>query len=258
MQKAWPYLRMFAHRGGGIMGPENTMMGMQTGLSYGYHAMEVDAMLSKDGGIILMHDEKFGRTILDDNRSVPELTFARNRALEAGRWLAPRFAGAHPASLERLILWARPRGVQLNIEIKPACGHEYETGVAVAKLVQRLYADVLTEKTGTQEGASAMLPLFSSFKAEALEGAMDTAPRIPRGFLVDRVPEDWFRTLHRLHCVSFHCNHKKMTARMITKAKDAGYWLFAYTVNDPHRAQELFAMGFDGMCTDRIDWIRPA
>lgn len=257
MQKAWPYFRMFAHRGGGILGPENTMMGMQTGLSYGYHAMEIDAMLSKDGGIVLMHDEKFGRTIQNDSRSVPELTFDRVRALEAGRWLSPRFAGAHPASLERLLLWARPRGVQLNIEIKPAKGFEYQTGVEVAKLVKKMYADVITDQTGTQVGATPLLPLFSSFKADALQGAMDTVPRIPRGFLVDRVPADWFETLERLACVSFHCNHRKCTLRMIQKAKDAGYWLFAYTVNDPHRAQRLFAMGFDGMCTDRIDWLRP-
>ena len=76
----WPFLRIAAHRGSGTMAPENTLEGFRTGLRYGFKAMETDAMLAKDGVPVLMHDEKFGRTILDDDRSVPELTSLEVRA----------------------------------------------------------------------------------------------------------------------------------------------------------------------------------
>ncbi len=42
---------------------------------------------------------------------------------------------------------------------------------------------------------------------------------------------------------------------MARAIKDAGYWLFCYTVNDPARARELLDWGVDAFCTDRIDLI---
>ena len=59
----WPYARVSAHRGAGTMAPENTLEGFRAGLHHGFHAFETDAMLAKDGIPVLMHDERFGRTI---------------------------------------------------------------------------------------------------------------------------------------------------------------------------------------------------
>ena len=42
------------------------------------------------------------------------------------------------------------------------------------------------------------------------------------------------------------------------EVKALGYWLFCYTVNDPRRARELFSWGVDGLCTDRLDLVRPS
>jgi glycerophosphoryl diester phosphodiesterase len=39
--------------------------------------------------------------------------------------------------------------------------------------------------------------------------------------------------------------------------KDAGYWLFCYTVNDPARGKQLLQWGVDAFCTDRIDLVAP-
>ena len=79
----WPFRKIVAHRGAGTMGPENTLAGFRVGLEHGYHAFETDAMLSKDGIPVIMHDPKFGR-IIRDSRSVPELTAAEIRQLDAG------------------------------------------------------------------------------------------------------------------------------------------------------------------------------
>ena len=78
----WPYARVSAHRGAGTMAPENTLEGFRAGLHHGFHAFETDAMLAKDGVPVLMHDERFGRTIRD-TRSVPELTSLEIRSLDA-------------------------------------------------------------------------------------------------------------------------------------------------------------------------------
>ena len=92
----WPYARVSAHRGAGTMAPENTLEGFRAGLHHGFHAFETDAMLAKDGIPVLMHDERFGRTIRG-TRSVPELTSLEIRSLDAGSWFAPQYTGVPPA-----------------------------------------------------------------------------------------------------------------------------------------------------------------
>lgn len=253
----WPYARVAAHRGSGTMAPENTLEGFRVGLRHGYKAMETDAMLAKDGVPILMHDEHFGRTILDDARSVPELTSLEVQALDAGRWYSPYYTGAGPASLADALRWGRANGVWYNLEIKPADGHELETGRVVAKMTADFYADLVRPGGDRQESIVPAVPLLSSFKREALRGALEAAPDLPRGFLVDDMPEDWRDVLEEMRCVSFHTNQKYMTRELVREIKDLGYWVFCWTVNDPKRAAELLRWGVDGMCTDRLDLIAP-
>ena len=104
---------------------------------------------------------------------------------------------------------------------------------------------------------SAAAPLFSSFKRDALRGALETAPDIPRGFLCDEIPDDWREVLKDLRCVALHCNHRRITKEFVEEVKGLGYWMFCYTVNDPARAEEILRWGVDGFCTDRLDLVRP-
>ena len=54
--KDWPYPRIFAHRGGGSLAPENTLAAIRTGQSLGYGAHEFDVKLSRDAVAMLLHD----------------------------------------------------------------------------------------------------------------------------------------------------------------------------------------------------------
>ena len=98
--------------------------------------------------------------------------------------------------------------------------------------------------------------MLSSFAPDALIAAREVAPNLPRGWLVDEVPPDWREELTRLDCVSLHTNHRHLTAEQARDIKQAGNWLFCYTVNSPQRARTLFGWGVDAFCTDAIDRIR--
>ena len=73
-------------------------------------------------------------------------------------------------------------------------------------------------------------------------------------------PEDCARreVLEEMKCVALHCNQRRLTPEFAREVKALGYWLFCYTVNDPRRARELFSWGVDGLCTDRLDLVRPS
>lgn len=246
----WPYPKIVAHRGGGTLAPENTFAGLRCGLAYGFHAVEFDVMLSRDGLPIVMHDDQLGRTVAGSG-SIAALDAGQLAALDAGSWFSPDFAGESVPNFGQFIDYCKAQHIWMNIEIKPVPGFEAETGRVVANITAAYFRDELAA------GDPAGLPLLSSFSAEALAAARDAVPALPRGLLVDRVPADWLAQCQALGAVALHTNHKVLTPELAAAVKKAGLGLFCYTVNQPERAREILAWGVDGFCTDRIDLIGP-
>lgn len=248
----WPYPTVLAHRGGGILAPENTLAGIRCGLARGFHAVEFDVMLSSDGVPILMHDDVLGRTVAGSG-AISALTGEQLLQMDAGAWFGSQFAGERIPAFSEVIAFCKQNGIWMNVEIKPAPGFERETGQVAAKMVQDLF-----QREISAPAAVAALPLLSSFSFEALQAAQRQAPEIPRGFLIDRISPDWQSMLEELGAVALHTNQKHLTPELATAVKAAGYGLFCYTVNEAARAREILAWGVDAFCTDRIDIIGPS
>lgn len=240
----WPYPEILAHRGGGKLAPENTIAALRCGLAHGYRAVEFDVMLARDGVPVVIHDPYLGRTVAGAGH-VYDYDAAELQAMDAGAWFGAQFKDEPVPTFAEFAGFCRANGIWMNIEIKPAPGFEAETGKVVALATRAMFA----------EGGEA--PLLSSFSETALAAARDAAPGLPRAVLFDTVPPDWQPRAHILGAVAIHCNHKRLDAALASAIKAAGFGLFCYTVNTPARARELFAMGVDGMCTDRIDLIAP-
>ncbi len=244
----WPYPRIVAHRGGGTLAPENTLAGVRCGLAHGFHAVEFDVMLARDGIGVVMHDPKLGRTVAGSG-FVYEHDAAALAAMDAGSWFGPAFAGEHVPLFTEFVDLCKSSGVWMNVEIKPAPGFDAVTGTVVGTVLQALFADDIAA------GNAATLPLLSSFSAVALAAARAAAPGLARGFLIDQPGADWRAQLDALGAIALHTNQKHLTAELAAQVKQAGYGLFCYTVNDVARARELLDWGVDGFCTDRIDLI---
>jgi len=248
----WTYPKIIAHRGGGILAPENTLAAMRCGLAHGFHAVEFDVMLSSDAVPILMHDEEFGRTLAGSG-SVSAITAADLLRMDAGAWFGPEFSGEPVPAFAEVIAFCKSNRIWMNIEIKPAIGFERQTGTVAAEVVKKLFEREIAEHAA---GAPAeILPLLSSFSFEALQAAQCVAPEIPRGYLLDRVPQDWRASLRKLDAISLHTNHLYLSSELTREIKQEGYGVMVYTVNDAQRGRELLGWGVDAFCTDRIDVI---
>ena len=249
----WPYPRIIAHRGGGVMAPENTLAAMREGHARGYRGVEFDVMLSRDGVPILMHDPQFGRTVAGVG-GVVDYSAAQLAGMDAGSWFGAAFFGEPVPSLAQVIDFCRANDVWMNVEIKPVPGFEYVTGEAVARILDGSFgaADQLTTAA-----AVVLPPLLSSFSVDALLAAKAVAPHLPRGLLVDRLPVDWRVQLAKTGAVSLHLNQQFLTQQDAREIRQAGFGLFCYTVNSAARATELLAWGVDAFCTDRLDLIGP-
>ncbi len=245
MSTPWPYPRWIAHRGAGKLAPENTLTAFRLGAQYGYRMFECDAKLSADGVPFLMHDATLERTT-NGHGTGGDLPWAELAQLDAGGWHSRSYAGEPLPTLENLARYCIANGFFLNIEIKPTPGQEEVTGRVVGEYAARLWQ------------GQAVPPLFSSFKPEALAGAMATAPHIPRALLIDALWDGCLDKAEALGCVAIVCNHALWDQALVAQVQGLGMRTLSYTVNDDWAAQRLIALGTDGIITDRVDFFSPA
>ena len=250
----WPWPRVLAHRGGGVLAPENTLAAIAYGHAHGFRGVEFDVMLAADDVPVLMHDPHFGRTVTGTG-SVALTPSDQLARCDAGSWHSTAYAGEPVALLADVLEYCRRRGIWMNIEIKPSSAAvAYQTGQIVGALVRSAFAQELAR--GAQRCDPA-LPEFSSFSMDALAGARNTAQEIARGLLVEAVPSDWLAQLRSVDACALHARHKELDAHQVRLAHAQGFAVMCYTVNTPERVQELFAWGVDALCTDRLDLISP-
>lgn len=240
-RKPWPYAPVFAHRCGGALAPENTLIGLEFARRYGA-GVEFDVMLSADGTPVLMHDETLDRTTSGSGR-VADTTDAVLRTLDAGTRFSAAFAGEPVPTFAQAARRCIASDLCVNVEIKPAAGRDEETARVVADAARRWWA------------AAAHAPLLSSFSERALQVAAEVSPTLPRGLLVEAIPADWRTRCERLGAVALHAWAGSLTRTEVGCLRAAGLWIVAYTENDPARAEALFAWGVDCVITDRPDLI---
>ena len=235
----WPLPFWIAHRGAGKLAPENTLAAFRLGASHGFRAFECDVKLSRDGVPFLLHDARLDRTT-SARGSAGERDWAELSRLDAGAWHGPAFAGETLASLAAIEQFCIEGGHALNLEIKPTPGQEVLTGQVVGLLASRQCKTV-----------------FSSFQPEALSGAAETAPDIPRALLLDALKPGWLLQARALGCAAVVTAYRLMDKAVIDAIHSAGMRALVYTVNDAAVAKALTGNGVDGIITDAVDKLLP-
>ncbi|TVY07929.1 glycerophosphodiester phosphodiesterase family protein [Paenibacillus cremeus] len=129
-----------AHRGLKCSYPENTLLAFQKALQAGVDMLEFDLRRSKDGVVMVIHDETVDRTTNGTGR-VGDLTLAELKQLDAGGWFGKPFEGLKiPTFAELLELLRAYPSVLLNVEIKSSPDAVQAADQAVAMLKE--YGDL--------------------------------------------------------------------------------------------------------------------
>jgi glycerophosphoryl diester phosphodiesterase len=241
--------RLIGHRGLAAHAPENTLAGIRMAKAHGVRWVECDAKLTADGVAILMHDDRLDRTT-DGTGPVAATPFAAIRALDAGSWFAPGFAGERIPTLVEALELVLALDLGCNLEIKPCPGREMETAGVVAATLLRHWP------------ANRGQLVVSSFERPSIARLRDVAPGLPRGLLVwDRIAT-MLADAAGLGCASIHCAHQHFGAGEARAIKAAGYGLIVYTVNEPALARRLIEWGADTIISDTAgvlgDEVSPA
>ena len=221
------YPRIIAHRCGGDLAMENTIAGLVAAKQCGCRAVEFDVMLTADGVPILMHDETLDRTT-HCRGYVAEHTFDQIRACD------PRVPtlGEAIGESQRLGLWT-------NIELKPATGHEEETGAVVCRWLARNW-----------NGNG----VVSSFSEKSALAGRQHLPHAAFALLCDALPADWRQQFERLGAVAVHLDAQRVDAAVVQTL--AGIPWAVWTVNDAATAARLYGLGAAAIFTDRPDHLQ--
>ncbi len=235
---------VIAHRGLSSRFPENTMRSIREALRLRVDAIEIDVRSTKDGVLILMHDETLDRTT-DGRGAVGELTWSEISRLDAGSWMSPDFAGERVPRLDEVLAEVAGR-VVLHIEVKePAT-------------VRRIVHTVKLHKA--EEWV-----VIASFHEEALTRSRQLEPRIPVTLIAGPLqvergggPENLiFRAVARGAC-GLALHHSLITRDLTHYARARNMSLVAWTVNDPSEARRLAEAGVGAIVTDAPDNIAAA
>lgn len=168
-------MKLWAHRGCSQMYPENTLLAFEKAAAIGgLTGIELDIQLTKDGEMVVIHDERVDRTT-EGIGFVRDYTFSELRKLHI--YAYSNKSQRIPAITEVLDL-LEPRlreGLRLNIELKNSV---YPYDGMEEKIVE------LICKRGLEKGV-----LYSSFSAKSLEKMRQLAPDVELGILDYKVSD---------------------------------------------------------------------
>jgi glycerophosphoryl diester phosphodiesterase len=232
---------IIGHRGARGLAPENTLAGLRAAFAHGVFYVEIDAKLTADGVVIVMHDETLDRTTNGRGR-VAETPYEVIHTLNAAQAF-PNHPPEPPPTLAAALELVQSVGGGINIEIKPCLGRERETAAAVIDVVRKTWH-------------LPTLPLLSSFQRPSLEACRDLAPELPRGYLSEDSYEDWVAEAKALGCVTLNLYWKCMNSKLLPQLVTSGLPLILWTVNLSLAAKWLLNAGATSVITDYPDQIR--
>jgi glycerophosphoryl diester phosphodiesterase len=238
-----------AHRGASAAAPQNTLSAFKRAIELGADGVELDVHLSADGVPVVIHDFTVDATT-DGSGRVADMTLAQLKQLDAGSYFDPAFAGERIPTLEE-VLKAIGSRLFLNIELKTTSLRDNGLERAVAALVERHSADH-RQRSGSRV-------LLSSFNPISLHRAKRIAPHLPVGLLyAPDLPlplrRAWLAFLARPE--ARHPEHSMVNARYMAWARQRGYRVNTWTVDDPAEMRRLVALGVDGIITNVPDVLR--
>jgi glycerophosphoryl diester phosphodiesterase len=232
---------LIGHRGYPARFPENTLAAFAGAMGAGCDMIELDVTLTADRHVVVIHDDTLDRTT-SGNGPVRERTLAQIRALDAGSWLAPRFAAERVPLLAEVITATAGR-CMLNIEIKASA---YEADFP-ADSVERQVIDLIRPSAMDRV-------IISSFDRRILEriAALDSAPAL--AFISDTgADRDTLAVLSAIRAFSWHPRRTVLTRDQVERVHALGLRIYPWTINTRAEAEPLLALGVDGLICNEME-----
>jgi len=226
-----------AHRGANTDAPENTMAAFRKAVEVGASGLEFDVQLSKDGTVVVIHDEKLERTT-SGSGLVKDYTQEELQRLDAGKWFGEEFAGAKIPTLDQVLDEFASTKLVYNIELK--------SGIVLYPGLEEKVIEAVTSRNLEDQ------VVISSFNHYSLVTCRELNKDIRTGMLyVAGLYEPWEYALkigcYSVHPLFYHLQHPEL----VSGFREHNLAIYAWTVNEPVYMELMVAGGIDAIITDR-------
>ncbi len=230
---------VFGHRGASKVAPENTLPAFEAAVRLGADGVELDVQYSSDGGLVIFHNTNLDKTSTGTGR-VTAHTLAELRALDAGSWFSPQFAGTRIPTLDEVLNLLRDK-LLVNIELK-------SFDMASKSLAPDVVRAVRDHKMADQV-------VLSSFNPFILRAAKQAGPEIETGLLLAPDLPGWTRWgLIRRHSRAggLHPELVMVDAAYMAAARASKMPVRVWTVNEEADIRRMVDLRVDAIITDDL------
>jgi glycerophosphoryl diester phosphodiesterase len=220
------FLRI-GHRGAKAYETENTIAGFRRAIELGVNAIEFDVRQTKDGKLVVIHDESLKR-VFGVDATVREKTL---RALK-------QLTGEGIPTLEEALHFIDGKVEKILVELKEE-GHE-------KKVIDAVRHQELRDRV-----------IVISFHEEVIGNVRALDARIATGLVYSKHkrPIDAALKLSAQYLVALY---RFVHSRDIEKAHKSNLGVIVWTINTEKEAKEYIAKGVDGIASDKPDIFKGA
>lgn len=229
-------MKVYAHRGYSGKYPENTMLAFRKAVEAGCDGVEMDVQLSRDGEVVVIHDELLDRTT-NGKGYVKDYTLGELKRLDASKVRPGDWGAQAIPTFDEFCAWLATVDISANVELK--------TSVIYYPEIERKCVDII-RKYGVEDKI-----LFSSFNHVSMLQIKKLAPEIPTGALVE---------IEGLMYAGYYCEQNGMqyyhpdfcllSKEAVEECKAHGIGINVWTVNDLASFEQLVEWGVEGVITN--------
>jgi glycerophosphoryl diester phosphodiesterase len=248
---ALPTPVVMGHRGAAGEVPENTLLSFETAVAQGATILESDVRATRDGRIVVFHDERVDRTTNGSGR-VADHSLQELRALDGGYRFSPsasevfpfRGRGLRIPTLEEAFV-ALP-GMRFNLEVKEG---DREVVKQIVEIVKRAGREELTLLTAGKDGV--MATLRAHLAESGVPVAVGACPADVVAFIrsaLDGTPAP--PEPMALQIPAEFAGRPVVTPELVQHAHANDVHVHVWTINQVEEMQRLLDLGVDGIVTD--------
>ncbi len=236
-----------AHRGGGALWPENSLLAFRNALALGVDFLETDVHLTGDGEVVVVHDETLDRTTTGHGAvrdvKLPDLMSVRLKAADGTVTSEP------VPTLRELLDLLRPASARLLLEIKVGPAREPYAGIEEKVLT-------LVRDAGLQDRVVVM-----AFEDDTLRRVRALDPKTRTLLLVSArraeraAPREIVRWATAVGASDLGIDHHALTSDLVAIARAQRMRVAAWTVNDADDIRRVLRLGADIVISDRPDLV---
>lgn len=222
--------QIFGHRGASGYAPENTLEAFELVARMGADGVELDVHLSRDGELMVAHDETVDR-VSDGEGLIIGMTSAELKKLHFNR-THPEYEKATIPTLREVFELLKPTGMKINIELK-------NSRILYERLEEKCIR--LAEETGMLRRV-----LFSSFNHYSMVHIKEIDPSLPAGLLYDATMVRPWDYAASLHVDAIHPHYSELQiAGEADQAHALGLQVNTWTVNEETDLEAALRAGAD-------------